>query len=159
MNGVNTTVVGRLTSDPELRFSDRGTSWTTMRIAVNYRRGDDSGQNTEETTYFSVKVFRRMAENVAESLRKGDEVVVSGRLSVNTWQSREGQERTDLQIMADTVGVSLRSATASVTRNSASDGPRYGNTAAAEPRNGSAPQAPPPPSGDDPFMADTESPF
>jgi single-strand DNA-binding protein len=112
------TMIGNLTDDPELRFTSGGTPVCGFRIASNRRFTDRSGQQQEETTFMNVNVWRDLAENVAESLKKGDRAIVIGRLRVRSYDAADGQTKWVTEIEADEVAPSLRWAKAAVTRNS-----------------------------------------
>lgn len=134
------TMIGNLTDDPELRFTSGGTPVCGFRIASNRRFSDKSGQQQEETTFMNVNVWRDLAENVAESLKKGDRAVVIGRLRVRSYDASDGQTKWVTEIEADEVAPSLRWAKASVSRNS-------GGSSASS--NSEGVGGPPPPSDDD----------
>lgn len=117
------TVVGNVTRDPELRFTNNGQATAQFGIAVNRRWQNRQTQEWEEAvSYFDVVCWREMAENVSESLTKGTRVVVSGRLEQRSWETQDGDKRSKIEIVADEVAPSLRWATASVTRNQRSEG-------------------------------------
>lgn len=117
MSDANITVVGNLTRDPELRFTGGGMATTRLGLAVNYRRRNQQTQEWDESTSFlSVVAFRDLAENAAESLTKGSRVLVTGRLEVREYETKEGEKRQSVEIIADEIGPSLRWATASVSR-------------------------------------------
>lgn len=100
---------GNLTRDPELRYSAKGTPWASVGLAVNRSRRLEDGTFEElAPEFFDVVSFGDLAENVAESLVKGDAVVVAGRLEVDTYIAKDGTQRTANKIVADDVGVSLR---------------------------------------------------
>ena len=107
------TVVGNVTRDPELRFTQGGLAVANFGLAWNKRRKDGE----EETSFFDVACFQQMAENVAESITKGSRVVVYGTLQQRSWENQEGERRSKVEIVADDVAPSLRWATAQVTRN------------------------------------------
>jgi single-strand DNA-binding protein len=108
-----TVQVGNLTDDPELRFTQNGTPVANFRLAVNQRiRQDDGTWRDGEASFFKVNVWRDQAENVAESLGKGNRAVVLGRLRTRSWETPEGDKRTSTEIDADEVAPSLRWATA-----------------------------------------------
>lgn len=113
MNGV-----GRLTAEPELRYSASGSPVVKVRLAFNSRKKDpQSGEwKDDAVAYVQGTVFGPMAESVAESLQQGMEVVVSGRLKTNSWEDQSGQKRSVLELVVDSIGPSLRSATARVTK-------------------------------------------
>jgi len=107
--------VGNLTRDPELRFSATGTPFT--RFGLAYRPWTRKGEPEAETTFYEVVSFGSLAEHVAESLRKGQRVVVVGRGELDTWSDDNGTERTTKKIVAEAVGPDLRFETAQVERS------------------------------------------
>ncbi len=98
-------LVGNLTRDPELRYTGGGTAVCDLRLASNrrYRRGGDSGEMVEETCFVDVVVWGRSGENCNQYLRKGNPVLVEGRLKFDQWTSQEGQKRSKHTIVADRV--------------------------------------------------------
>lgn len=119
--GNNITVVGNLTRDPELRFTNSGMAVATCGMAVNHRR-QKQGEWEEEVSFFDVTAFGDLGENVAESLNKGNRIIVSGRLQQRSWETQDGDKRSKVEIVADEIGPSLRWATADVTRTERKDG-------------------------------------
>lgn len=119
--GNNITVVGNLTRDPELRFTNSGMAVATCGMAVNYRR-QKQGEWEEEVSFFDVTAFGDLGENVAESLNKGNRIIVSGRLQQRSWETQDGDKRSKVEIVADEIGPSLRWATADVTKTERRDG-------------------------------------
>ncbi len=115
---VNVTIVGNLTADPELRFTASGAAVANFRVASTPRVLDKSTNEWKdgEPFFVSCSVWRQYAENVAESLTKGMRVVVQGRLKQRSYESREGEKRTVIELEVDEVGPSLRYATAKVNR-------------------------------------------
>jgi single-strand DNA-binding protein len=95
-------VVGNLTRDPELRHTPSGTAVCSLRIAVNSRRKDQSGQWVDKPNYFNVSVFGQQGENCAQYLAKGRPVAVDGRLEWREWESDQGK-REAVEIVADSV--------------------------------------------------------
>ncbi len=136
------TFIGNLTDDPDLRFTQGGAAVATLRVASNRRFNDRSGNQQEETTYLNVNVWRDLAENAAESLKKGDRVIVIGRVRVRSYENREGQTVWTTEIEADEIAPSLRWARAEVSRTSGSSG--GSSTAGVD-------TAPPPSDDDVPF--------
>lgn len=118
----NIVVAGNLTADPELRFTPSGAAVVNFSIASTPRTYDrESGQWRDgETTFFRVSAWRDQAENVAESLSKGDRVMVSGTLKIRQYETAEGQRGTSVEIDAEDVAPSLKFATAAVKRASRS---------------------------------------
>ena len=112
------TVVGNLTNDPELRFTPSGAAVASFTVASNSRYLDKSTNEWKdsEPVYMRCSVWRQYAENVAESLTKGTRVIVNGRLKQRSYETREGEKRTVLEMEVDDVGPALRYATAKVNR-------------------------------------------
>ncbi len=94
---------GRLTQDPELRFTPSGIAVTTLRMAVNTTFRPKDGEKREEVCYINVTVWRRMAETCAEYLRKGSPVFIEGRLQSRNWETQDGQKRTTIEVQSDRV--------------------------------------------------------
>ena len=116
-----TVIVGNLTDDPELRYTPNGAAVVKFRVAVNRRYKDQAGEWKDgETSYFTVNAWRALAENVAESLTRGANVIVVGRLQQRSWETQDGEKRTVIEIEADEIGPSLRWATAKVEKQSRS---------------------------------------
>lgn len=109
---------GNLTRDPELKITSKGSALTRMSVACNQRRYNKDTQQWEDAdaTYLDVVAFGDLANNVAESLVKGDAVIVIGQLSSSSWETAEGEKRTRLEVKADHIGPDLRRATAKTTR-------------------------------------------
>ena len=95
-------LVGNLTKDPELRHTGGGTPVCSLRIAVNGRRRDESGQWADKPNYFSVSVFGNQAESCAQYLSKGRPVAIDGRLDWREWE-KDGVKREAVEIVADSV--------------------------------------------------------
>jgi len=110
------TLVGNLVDDPELRFTPSGTAMAKIRMAVNRRWRDRSGEWQEEASFFRGTVWDDQAEQIAESLEKGARVIVTGRLEQRSWETQEGERRSVVEIRIDEMGPSLRWATAKVNR-------------------------------------------
>jgi single-strand DNA-binding protein len=142
----NVTLVGNLTRDPELRFTQSGRGVASFGLAVN-RRYQMNGEWQEETSFFNVVAWGDLGENASASLNKGSRIVVTGRLQQREYETREGEKRTVVEIIADDLGPSLRWAQAEVnkiSRDSADSGSGGGG--------GGATRAPDPVYGDeDPF--------
>lgn len=118
------TVVGNLTADPELRFTPNGAAVANFRIASTPRVFDRQTNEWRdgEALFLSCSVWRQYAENVAETLRKGMQVIVQGRLKSRSYDDREGQKRTVFEIDVEDVGPTLRFATATVNRSTGGGG-------------------------------------
>ena len=122
----NVTVVGNLTADPELRFTASGVAMVNLSVADSRRYQDRNGDWQEDTSFFRGTCWRDMAENVAESLTKGARVVISGRLKQRTWETKEGEKRSVVELDIQEIGPSLRWATATVTKTPRGDGGNFG---------------------------------
>ncbi|MFC3689113.1 single-stranded DNA-binding protein [Aquipuribacter hungaricus] len=112
------TLVGNLTGDPELRFTPSGSAVANFTIASTPRTFDRQSNEFKdgETLFMRCSIWREAAENVAESLTKGTRVVVTGRMKSRSYQTKEGESRTVIELEADEIGPSLRYATAKVNR-------------------------------------------
>ena len=118
------TLIGNLTSDPELRFTPSGAAVANFTVASTPRTFDRQTQEWKdgEAMFLNCAAWRNLAENVAESLTKGSRVIVSGRLRSRSYEGREGDKRTVFEVEVDEIGPSLRYATAKVTRTTSSGG-------------------------------------
>jgi single-strand DNA-binding protein len=118
------TVVGNLTSDPELRFTSSGAAVASFTVASTPRTFDrQSGEWKDgEALFMRCSIWRQAAENVAESLTRGARVIVSGRLKQRSYDTREGEKRTVIELEVDEVGPSLKYATAKVNKVSRGTG-------------------------------------
>ena len=123
------TVVGNLTSDPELRFTPSGSAVANFTIASTPRTFDRQSNEWKdgETLFLRASVWREAAENVAETLTKGTRVVAQGRLKSRSYDTKEGEKRTVMELEVDEIGPSLRYASAKVTRTQRSGGGGGGN--------------------------------
>jgi single-strand DNA-binding protein len=112
------TVVGNLTADPELRFTPSGAAVASFTVASTPRTLDRQTNEWKdgEALFLRCSIWRQAAENVAESLTRGSRVIVSGRLKQRSYETREGEKRTVVELDVDEVGPSLRYATAKVNR-------------------------------------------
>lgn len=109
-------IVGNVTREPEMRFLPGGAGVASFGMAVNRKRkqGDEW---IEEVSFFDVSCWQSLAENVADSVTKGMRVIVTGRLEQRQWETSEGEKRSKVEIVAESVGPDLRFATTQVTRN------------------------------------------
>jgi single-strand DNA-binding protein len=112
------TVVGNLTADPELRFTPSGAAVASFTIASTPRTFDRNSNEWKdgEALFLRCSIWRQAAENVAESLTRGMRVVATGRLKQRSFETREGEKRTVIELDVDEVGPSLRYASAKVNR-------------------------------------------
>jgi single-strand DNA-binding protein len=112
------TVIGNLTNDPELRFTPSGSAVANFTIASTPRTFDRQSNEWKdgETLFLRCAVWKEAAENVAESLTKGMRVIVSGRLKSRSYETKEGEKRTVIELEVDEIGPSLKYANAKVNR-------------------------------------------
>ena len=112
------TVVGNLTADPELRFTPSGAAVANFTVASTPRTFDKQSNQWKdgEALFMRCNIWKDAAENVAESLTKGARVIVSGRLKQRSYETREGEKRTVVELEVEEIGPSLRYATAKVNR-------------------------------------------
>jgi single-strand DNA-binding protein len=118
------TVIGNLTADPELRFTPSGAAVANFTVASTPRTFDRQTNEWKdgEALFLRCNIWREAAENVAESLTRGARVVVSGRLKQRSFETREGEKRTVVELEVDEIGPSLKYATAKVNKASRSGG-------------------------------------
>jgi single-strand DNA-binding protein len=96
-------LVGNLTRDPELKQLPSGSSVCSLRVAVNSRRRDETGNWVDKPNYFSVSVFGNQAESCSQYLSKGRPVAIDGRLDWREWQAQDGSKREAVEIVAESV--------------------------------------------------------
>ncbi len=120
-----TTVVGNLTADPELRFTQSGLAVANFTVASTTRTFDKTTDEWKDgdALFLRCNLWRQPAENTAESLVKGSRVIVTGRLRQRSFETKDGERRTVVELEVDEIGPSLRYATAKVTK-----APRTGGT-------------------------------
>jgi single-strand DNA-binding protein len=126
---INVTVVGNLTNDPELRFTPSGAAVASFTIASNSRYLDKATNEWKdgEPVFMRCSVWRQYAENVAESLTRGTRVIATGRLKQRSYDNRDGQKVTVIEMEVDDVGPALRTATAKVTKVARAGGGGFGD--------------------------------
>jgi single-strand DNA-binding protein len=119
------TLVGNITKDPELRYTTGGRGVASFGLAVN-RRWQSNGEWQEEVSFFNVTAWGELGENVAASMQKGNRAIVAGRLAQRSYDTREGEKRNIVEIVADSIGPDLRWATCEVARTerTQSDSPK-----------------------------------
>ncbi|MEU7980503.1 single-stranded DNA-binding protein [Micromonospora sp. NPDC049081] len=124
VNDTTITVIGQLTDDPELRFTPSGAAVAKFRIASTPRALDKaSGEWKDgEPLFLACNIWRQAAEHVAESLQRGARVIVTGRLKQRSYETREGEKRTVIELDVDEIGPSLKYATAKVQKMQRSGG-------------------------------------
>ncbi|KRE42887.1 single-stranded DNA-binding protein [Knoellia sp. Soil729] len=118
------TIVGNLTGDPELRFTPSGAAVANFTVASTPRTFDRQSNEWKdgETLFMRCSVWRDAAENVAESLQRGTRVIVTGRLKSRSYETKEGEKRTVVEMDVDEVGPSMKYATAKVNKTSRGGG-------------------------------------
>lgn len=110
------TLIGNLVADPELRFTPSGSAVANLTVASTPRTRNGDEWEDGETLFLRGSVWNELAENVAETLQKGQRVIVQGRLKARSYETTEGEMRTVNEIEIDEIGPSLRFATAVVSR-------------------------------------------
>ncbi len=142
------TVVGNITRDPEMRYTQGGQARCNLGIAVNRSWMNRTTNEWEErTSFFNVVVWGDMAENVGHSITKGTRVVVTGRLEQRSWETEQNEKRSVVEIVAEEIAPSLRFATVEISRTERR-GPDDGGSRGPAPSPAAAPAAPVPvPSG------------
>ena len=151
------TIIGNLTADPELRFTPSGAAVASFTVASTPRTFDRQAGEWQDgqTPFMPCQAWRQMAENIAESLTKGPRVIIQGRLVQRSYTTREGENRTVVEMQVDEIGPSLRYAKAQVTRQppgggqggfgGGQGGPQGGGLGGHQGRQGGHHQAGPPP--------------
>lgn len=138
--------VGRLTADPELRFSQSGTAVCSMQLAFNSRKFNKQTNEWEDGDVLFIRgtLFHQEAENASETYSRGMEVVVSGRVKLDQWEDREtGQKRSAPSLLIDAIGPSTKSATARVNKvDRGGSGAAWGSAPAGQRAGGAADKPP-----------------
>lgn len=103
------TGTGRLTSDGEMRYTASGTAVFTVNLAFNSKKKDANGQWVDDSVFFiRGTLFKEAAENAVESFKKGDEVIVTGRLKTDQWETQSGEKRSSPSLLIDAIGHTTR---------------------------------------------------
>lgn len=123
-NDTPITITGNLTADPDMRFTPNGVAVANFTIASTPSKFDKTKNEyvDEETIFMRCNVWRELAENVAETLQRGTRVIAEGRLRSRSFEDKEGNKRTVMELEVDEIGPSLRRATAVVTKNAPKGG-------------------------------------
>lgn len=117
MTAINATVIGNLTADPELKFTSNGTPVAVFTVASNERYKDGSGQWQDgPTSFVRCNAWRHLAEHIAESVAKGDRVIVSGTFRQRDYETTNGEKRTVWELAVSEAGAALSYATAKVAK-------------------------------------------
>jgi single-strand DNA-binding protein len=115
MSGLNKVmIIGNVGTDPEMRFIANGTPVTSFTVATSRTYNTSDGEKKQETEWFNVKCWRKLAENCNQFLTKGRKVYVEGSLRSSSWEGQDGQKRTRVEVVATTVLFLERQATASL---------------------------------------------
>jgi single-strand DNA-binding protein len=122
------TIIGNLTADPELRFTPSGAAVANFTVASTPRMFDRQSNEWKdgETLFMRCSIWRDAAENVAESLQRGMRVIASGRLKSRSYETKEGEKRTVIELEVDEIGPSLHRATAKVNKTQRGGGGGFG---------------------------------
>ncbi len=121
MNPTPTVLIGNVTQEPELTFTTNGQARLSFSMACNYVWYDQAGEKQEKVSYFNVVAWRYVAENAAKTLEKGIGAVVIGRLEQRSYETKEGEKRSTIELIADEIGINTRSIEA-VSRRQKSEG-------------------------------------
>ncbi|MHB1275152.1 MAG: single-stranded DNA-binding protein [Candidatus Humimicrobiaceae bacterium] len=108
MNNLNQlTLLGNLARDPEIKYTNEGLAIADLRVAVNRRWKDKEGNDMENVEFFNITAWNKLAENCASDLKKGDRVMVSGRLNHRSFDTKDGKKINIMNVIADVVAASL----------------------------------------------------
>jgi single-strand DNA-binding protein len=108
MNNLNQiTLLGNLARDPEIKYTNEGLAITDLRVAVNKRWKDKEGNDMENVEFFNITAWNKLAENCSNDLKKGDRVIVSGRLNHRSFDTKDGKKINIMNVIADVVAASL----------------------------------------------------
>ncbi|MHB1376934.1 MAG: single-stranded DNA-binding protein [Candidatus Humimicrobiaceae bacterium] len=108
MNNLNQiTLLGNLARDPEIKYTNDGLAITDLRVAVNRRWKDKDGNDMENVEFFNITAWNKLAENCSNDLKKGDRVIVSGRLNHRSFDTKDGKKINIMNVIADVVAASL----------------------------------------------------
>ena len=100
-------LVGNLTRDPELKFTNEGVAICELGLAVTRKWTDKESKETENVDFFNISCWNSMAENCAYSLKKGDRVLINGHMNLRSWENKEGKKFNIINITADIIAASL----------------------------------------------------
>lgn len=126
MNPAQTCIFGNVTNDPELTYTTSGQARLSFSVAVNRVWYDNSNEKQEQVSFFNVVAWRYIAENAAKTLEKGIGAVIVGRLEQRSYDDKEGNKRSVVEIVADEIGISTRSIEAVTRRQRAEGGQQTG---------------------------------
>lgn len=128
MNDITITTAGRASADPELKYTQSGKAVCTVRLAIQHRKKVGDTWENAATTWLDCQAWDALAENMAASIKKGDRVIVTGRLSTEEWTGKDGDKRTTQRVAVDDIGLSVRfgTVTAQQSQRSGSSGASKG---------------------------------
>jgi single-strand DNA-binding protein len=154
------TLVGNVTREPELRYTASGQAMAKFGLAVNRRWQNRQTQEWEEqVSFFDIKSWAGLAENVAESIQRGTRVIVTGRLEQRSWETDNNEKRSKVEVVADEIAPSLRWATAQVQKIERSGAQQGGGGGYSGGGGGGGGGSAPRPAANEPTNYDGEEPF
>jgi len=116
MNNLNQiTLSGNLARDPEIKYTNEGLAIADLRVAVNRKWKDKDGNDVENVEFFNVTAWNKLAENCANNLKKGDRVIISGRLNHRSFDTKDGKKVNIMNVIADVVAASLEYSSVKIT--------------------------------------------
>lgn len=116
MNNLNQiTLLGNLARDPEIKYTNEGLAIADLRVAVNRKWKDKDGNDVENVEFFNVTAWNKLAENCANNLKKGDRVIISGRLNHRSFDTKDGKKVNIMNVIADVVAASLEYSSVKIT--------------------------------------------
>ena len=121
------TLAGNLTSDPKLEFLSNGTAKMSFSVACSHNWTDQSGQKQEKVSYFNIVAWRTLAEDAGNSLAKGTKVIVTGRLEQRSYEDKEGNKKSVVEVVADNIGLSVYGVESYVRKERKDGGAKTGN--------------------------------
>lgn len=101
------TLLGNLARDPEIKYTSEGLAITDLRVAVNRKWKNREGNDMENVEFFNITAWNKLAENCANDLKKGDRIMVSGRLNHRSFETKDGKKINIMNVIADVVAASL----------------------------------------------------
>ena len=122
MNPTPTVLIGNVTQEPELTFTASGQARLSFSLACNYVWYDQAGEKQEKVSFFNVVAWRYVAENAAKTLEKGIGAVVIGRLEQRTYEDKEGNNRSTVELIADEIAINTRAIEAVARRQKSENG-------------------------------------
>jgi single-strand DNA-binding protein len=132
-------IIGRLTRDPEMRSTPNGANVVSFSVATGFSWTDQSGQKKEQTEFHNVVAWRKLAEIIAQYLKKGSQVYIEGRLQTRSWEGQDGKKNYRTEIVADNM-IMLGSKASSSSGSSSSMGAAPSEPSAPSPAPSSTPE-------------------